>query len=116
MTVYYQGSQVPELNGDAGFGALMYKKAMQSLQRLIVGHNIYIDGLVPPQNMPGAITPQPILLPNETLVTSAPDTITRNTTVIGVNNLRKNSNEYEEWGITWKEGTKRARGADQIWN
>ena len=81
--VHYQGSINSELGGDGGFGALLRKQALEELQALLVGHGIYIPGLVTPQSIPGANS-QPLVLPGVKLRTSnIPDTISRSQTLIG---------------------------------
>jgi len=75
---HFQQSQSPEMGGDAGFGAVMRKQAFEQIQKYFGGHGIFIPGATEPTE-----PAQPILLPDVPLLDHAPDTITRNTTLIG---------------------------------
>ncbi len=79
-STFFQATQVPELGGDAGYGGKLRKEAMDRLQFLAYGYNVYIPGVPPVVPMPG-MTPQPVVLPGERLAYQQPDTITRNVTV-----------------------------------
>lgn len=115
MLTHFQSSSSPELGGDAGFGQLMYKKAQEDLAMLVAGHNIALAGVPTPPTSPGIMTPQPIVLPNERLRIVAPDTITRNYTIIGGSRFQASESTRSDWGITW-DSRGRARDADRLWD
>lgn len=115
MLTHFQSSFSPELGGDSNFGGVMYKKAQEDLAMLVAGHNIALAGVPTPPTAPGVMTPQPIILPNEKLRALAPDTITRNYTIIGGSRFQANESVKSDWGITWSDGS-RARNADRIWS
>jgi hypothetical protein len=115
MMTHFQSSQIPELGGDANFGGLMHKKAQEDLAMLTAGHNIALAGIPPAPNIPGAMTPQPIVLPNEKMRSLPPDTVTRNYTIIGGSRFKASDSTRRDWGIDWDDGT-RARGSERLWH
>lgn len=115
LQTHYQSTQAVEMGGDPGYGALLYKQAMQQMAKLTAGHNIMIFGVQPPAQMPGVVTPQPIILPGEKLRENPPDTLTKNVTVVTATRWRKLSDsDRKDWGINW-DNQDRARGADELW-
>ncbi len=112
MLTHYQNSVSPELGGDPGFGGIMFHKAQEDLLLLTAGHNIALPGVPTPPQVPGVMTPQPIVLPGEVLQSQRPDTVTRNVTVVGKSNIHVDNARRLEWGIDWEDG--RALGAEPL--
>ena len=80
-TVHFQQTQTPELGGDAGFGAVLRKQAVQELESILSGHGIYIPGIMEkpvPNAMMGTYI-QPLVLPEVELIAEEDqaDTFTR---------------------------------------
>jgi hypothetical protein len=116
LQTYYQSTQSPEMGGDPGYGRLLYQQAQQAIAKLTAGHNIMVFGVQPPAQMPGVVTPQPIVLPGERLALKPPDTLSTNVTVVTSTKWRKLSDgDRKDWGINW-DNQDRARGADELWN
>lgn len=112
LQTHYQSTQVPELGGDPGYGGLLYKQAQQQIAKLTAGHNIMVFGVPMPPQIPGAITPQPIVLPGEKLADKTPDTLSKNVTVVTTTKWKQLSDsDRREWGINWQRD--RARGAEE---
>lgn len=112
LSVHFQGMAPPGEGTDIGSAMVNNRKQAEGLlMMLTAGHNINIYGMMPPQNAPGMVTPQPVVLPGETFKTRQPDTLTRNITAIGG---RKYT--IENLGIDWGDGIgqqRRALGAEQ---
>jgi hypothetical protein len=82
--IHFQGQPGQEAVDISLFAANNKNHALSLLQAITAGHNIYFGNTPPSQTIPGAITPQPIVLVGEKArTTGLPDTITRNQTVIG---------------------------------
>jgi hypothetical protein len=84
VMTHFQQSQVPQMGGDAGFGAVIRKQAQEELESIFGGHGIYIPGLMsPPIAMPGSYR-QPLVLPGVPLKSDLlqPDTLTRSYSVV----------------------------------
>lgn len=80
-TTHFQQTQSPELGGDAGFGAVLRKQAIQELEAILSGHGIYIPGIMEkpvPNAMMGTYN-QPLVLPGVKLLgeDEQEDTFTR---------------------------------------
>lgn len=82
---HFQQSQVPQLGGDAGFGAVIWKQAQEELEAIFAGHGVYIPGLISPPTtgVPGSYR-QPMVLPGLTLKSELiqPDTLTRSYSIV----------------------------------
>ena len=76
-TVHFQQTQSPELGGDAGFGAILRKQAIEELEAILHGHGVFIPGITQPPSE--GTYRQPLLLPGVRLIPEAqqPDTFTR---------------------------------------
>lgn len=69
-TVHFQQSQSSELGGDAGFGAVLRKQAVEELEAILHGHGIFIPGITsaPPTNATEGMIRQPLVLPDVQLI------------------------------------------------
>lgn len=75
------------------------------LQLLTVGHNIAIPGVPQMPSIPGASTPQPIVLLGERMRTNPPDTLTREVTMLGDRKFTVGK-LYKDTGIDFEGGIK----------
>ncbi len=91
--VHFQQTINPEQGGDAGFGAVIRKQAVQDLEALLLGHGVYIPGITQPKqaNLQMGMHLQPLVLPGVPLLSEAeqPDTISRNYTFLGKREISK---------------------------
>lgn len=113
MGVHFQGSQIPELGSDLGHGSVVLRQAREELQTLVAGHNIYIPGIPVTVAIPGANTPQPVVLPGAILLRSRRDTITESRTQV----LRRIPSDVGDldFGAGGQGRHERALGADHPW-
>lgn len=108
--VHYQGTQVAQLGGDNGFGAIVRKEAQEELQAIVGGHGIYIPGLMPPpSNVPG-YSQQPVVLPDVPLQSTPADTLTKNYTVVGKVGGTLSTTEID-WGLNGSRSNHRNFGS-----
>jgi hypothetical protein len=93
IKIHFQGQSTPSIGADlSGINLETKTHAYNLIQMITAGHNIYIPGVPPVQNMPGVAIPQPLRLPGETPRTVGDeDTITRLYTYIG----RRSSNAID---------------------
>ncbi len=98
-TVHFQQTQSPELGGDAGFGAVLRKQAVQDLESLLHGHGIYIPGLMekPQPNAMTGIYNQPLVLPGVDLKLEEDqaDTFTRSYSFLEKRELTEKDNPFD---------------------
>jgi len=96
LTIHFQGLMNPVEGGDQGFGALLKRKAEEDLIKLTAGHNIYVSStLVPPQNNPGFLVPQPVFLAGEIARKIPDDTLSRNINITA----KRNTSTAEQLGV-----------------
>lgn len=85
IKVHYQGQSIPSLGADlSGINLETKTHSYNLIQMITAGHNIYVPGVPPVQNIPGVVVPQPIrLLGERPRVVGDEDTITRLYTFVG---------------------------------
>lgn len=109
-TTHFQQSQVPQMGGDAGFGAVLRKQAQEELESIFAGHGVYIPGLMsPPVMTPGSYR-QPLVLPGVALKSELvqPDTLTRSYSIVEQRGSFEVDKE-EEIFFGYSPGRKRCR-------
>ena len=81
--VHFQQMQNPQMGGDMGFGAILYRNALYTLRQYVAGYQLdfNIPGLPPPMANPMMPT-QTLKLPGVKLKVLTPGTYTRQTTIV----------------------------------
>jgi hypothetical protein len=85
IKIHFQGSSTPSIGADlSGINLETKTHAYNLIQMITAGHNIYVPGVPPVQNIPGVAIPQPLRLPGEhPRIVGDEDTVTRLYTFVG---------------------------------
>lgn len=95
MNIHYESNQMAAIGGDAGYGSVMLQQANNELKQLILGHGIFIPGVMSSEEAGYMREAQPISLTlyGAILKIDRPDTLTKNRTTISKLNNRLNNKD-----------------------
>ena len=105
MNMHFEGTQMASVGGDAGYGSLMYQQANNEIKQLVLGHGIFIPGVMSAEESNYMKEAQPISLVPFGAINkiNKPDTVTKNRTVISIlNNKITNNDPFEFIGNTYE--------------